>query len=242
MAGALLVTAVNEWPQTLGGFTTQLSFGNQAGIALLGLGLGLAVLAMALGLMAGLGHTWIQDRPPSVANPGVVGLAMGTAYVGLSMLLSRLSSGGPDDWPGFGGAVSYLPSLSTGLGAVVGFLTATTAVLLVIASLERLRGTRWSWTGIPLVLIPGLVMTPNPPGASWLAWIGGALGIAAGFGILWAMCRRLGWAILPGVVAAPVLLGVVETALRHPFPGNTLGAAFALAAVATSARFWTRSL
>jgi len=242
MAGSLLVMAFNGWPQTMGGFTTQLSFGNQAGFALLGLGLGLPVLAMALGLAAGLGHTWIQNRPPSIASPGMVGLALGTVYVGMSMLLSRFGPSGPQEWPGFGGAVSYLPSVSTGLGAVVGFLTATTLLLLVMASLERIHGTRWAWAGIPLVLLPGLAMIPNPPGASWLAWIGGAIGMAAGFGILWRLCRRLGWAILPGVVAAPVLLGVAETALKQPFPGNTLGAVFALAAVAASTHLWTRAL
>ncbi len=242
MAVLLLLTGVNEWPNTMSAFTTQLSFGNQVGISLLGLVLGLGLMAVGVALLAALGHTWIQGRPPSVKNPALVGLSLGVGYVGLSVLLSRFGPDGPPGWPAYGGAVSYLPWMSTALGAVIAFLTATAMALLLLATLERLAGTRWSWTGAPLVLLVGLTLASNPPGASWMIWVGGALGIAVGIGLLWTLCRQVGWAILPGVVAAPVLLGVVETALRHPFPGNTLGAVLALAGVAGAMHIWTRAL
>jgi len=132
--------------------------------------------------------------------------------------------------------------MSTASGAVIAFLTATAATLLLLATLERLMGTRWSWAGVPLVLLTGLTLASNPPGADWLFWVGTAVGIAAFIGLLWALCRRLGWAILPGVVAAPVLLGVVETALRGPFPGNTMGAVFGFVGVVAAMHFWTRAL
>jgi membrane protease YdiL (CAAX protease family) len=242
MATLLLLTAVNEWPATVSAFTTQLSFGNQVGISLLGLVLGLGLMAVGVSLLAALGHTWIQGQTPSVKSPALVGLSLGVGYVGLSVLLSRLGPDGPPGWPGYGGAVSYLPWMSAALGAVIAFLTATAMALLLLATLERLAGTRWSWTRAPLVLLVGLTLASNPPGASWMIWVGGALGIAVGIGLLWTLCRRVGWAVLPGVVAAPVLLGVVETALRHPFPGHTLGAVLALAGVAGAMHLWTRAL
>ena len=242
MVTILLIAAINEWPNTTSLFTTQMSFSNQAVLALLGLGLGLAVLAVGVGLFAALGHTWIQARPPSVRSPSVVGLALGVAYIGLSVLLSRLGPDGPPGWPGYGGAVSYLPWLSTTVAAVIGFLTATAVALLLLATLERLLGTRWSWAGIPMVLLIGLTVASNPHGASWLIWAGGAAGLAAGIGLLWVLCRRLGWAILPGVVAAPVLLGIVEATLRHPYPGHTLGAVFGMAGVVAAMHLWTRAL
>ncbi len=238
----LLLTTINEWPNTVGGFTTQLSFANQAALALLGSGLGLAFVAGGVGLLGALAHTWIQERPPSIQGPAAVGLALGVAYVGLSGLLSRLAPAGPPGWPGYGGAVSYLPGLSTAMTAVIGFLTVTAVALLLLATLERLRGTRWSWTGIPLVLLVGLTLASNSPGASWLVWVGSAALLAACIGFLWGLCRKLGWAILPGVMAAPVLLGMVETALRHPYPGNTLGAVFGMAGVVAAMHLWTRAL
>ena len=242
MAMILLLTAINEWPGTTSTFTTQMSFGNQAGLALLGLGLGLAVIAMAVGLLAALGHTWIQERNAPVKGPGWMGLALGLAYAGLSTLLSQLGPAGPPAWPGYGGAVSYLPWLSTALAAVTGFLAATAAALLLLAALERLAKSQWSWASIPLVLLAGLTLASNPPGGSWLIWAGGAVGIAACILLLWTLCRRMGWAILPWAMAAPVLLGVAETALMHPFPGNTLGAVLGLGGVAAAAHFWTRAL
>jgi hypothetical protein len=238
----LLLTTINEWPNTVGGFTTQLSFANQAALALLGSGLGLAFVAVGVGLLGALAHTWIQERPSSIQSPAAVGLALGVAYVGLSGLLSRLAPAGPPGWPGYGGALSYLPWLSTAMTAVIGFLTVTAGALLLLATLERLRSTRWSWIGVPLVLLFGLTLASNPAGVSWLVWIGRAAMLAACIGVLWGLCRKLGWAILPGVMAAPILLGMVETALKHPYPGNTLGAVFGMLGVVAAMHLWTRAL
>jgi len=238
----LLLTTINEWPNTVGNFTTQLSFANQVALALLGSGLGLAFLAAGAGLLGALAHTWIQERPPSIQGSAAVGLALGVVYVGFSGLLSRLAPAGLPGWPGYGGAISYLPWLSTAMTAVLGFLMATAGALLLLATLERLRSTRWSWTGVPLVLLIGLTLASNSPGASWLVWVGSAAVLAACIGFLWVLCRKLGWAILPGVIAAPVLLGMVETTLRHPFPGTTLGAVFGMAGVVAAMHLWTRTL
>ena len=242
MAIVLLLAGINGWPTTVGIFNTQLSFGNQVAISLLGLGLGLAFAAGVVGLFAALGQTWIKERPQSVKGASAVGLALGVGYVGLSVLLARLGPDGPPGWPGYGGAVSYIPWLSNALTAVVGFLTVTAVALLLLATLERAAGTRWSWTTVPLVLLIGLTMASNPVGSSWLIWVGGAAGIAACIGLLWTLCRRLGWAILPGVMAAPILLDVVEAAFRNPYPGHTLGAAFAGAGVIAAMHLWTRAL
>jgi len=242
IAVTLLLTTLNEWPNTVGGFTTQISFANQVALALLGSGLGLAFLAGGVGLLGALAHTWIQERPPSIQGPGVVGLALGVGYVGLSGLWARMAPAGPPGWPGYGGAVSHLPWLSTVLAAVIAFLTVTAVALLLLAALERLRGTRWSWTGIPLVLLIGLTLASNSPGSNWLVWVISAAGLAACIGLLWLLCRKLGWAILPGVMAAPILLGLVDTALRHPFPGNALGAVLGMAAVVAAMHLWTRAL
>jgi len=88
----------------------------------------------------------------------------------------------------------------------------------------------------------GLVISPNPPGSSWVVWGGIGLASAAGIGLIGALCMRLGWAILPGLVAAPTLLEQVEVILLRPFPGSILGAVLGMGLVAVAMRYWTRAL
>jgi len=242
MGTLLLLGGANEWPGTMGGFTTQMSFGNQAGMALIGIGMGLVFLAGMVGLFGALGHTWIQARGPSVRRPAAVGLAVGVTLVGLSTLRGWLGPAGPPGWPAYLGAVTYLPWLSTALTGVIGFLTTTAVALLLLATFERLWKTRWSWAGFPLALLVGLALTSNPPGSAWIVWVGGAAGFAVAIGLLWVLCRRLGWAILPGVVAAPALLGLSEAALSQPFPGSSMGALFGLVGIVVAMHFWTRAV
>jgi len=242
MAIPLLGSGINEWPNALAAFSTQTSFSNQAVMILLGIGLSLAFLATSVGLLGALGHTWIQRRSLSIEGSVGAGMALGAAYVGLSALLSRMTSTGPPGWPDFGGAVTFVPWLSPAFGAPVGFLIATAAALLLLGALERTRGTRWAWTGVPLALLAGLTLAPNPPGAGWAIWLGAGVGLSVGVGILWILCRRLGWAILPGVMATPILLNLVTTGVQHPYPGHALGAVLGVAAVLTATGFWARAL
>jgi hypothetical protein len=123
----------------------------------------------------------------------------------------------------------------------VGHTALTTGTTLVLSALERLKQTRWFLVGAPILFIIGLTLAPNPNGASWWIWIGGGLAIGTSIGVLWILCRRIGWAILPGLITAIVILGEVETALSHPFPGHTLGSGLGIVAVFALAVFWTRS-
>ncbi len=242
MAPLLLLSGVNEWPNTIGLFNTQLSFGNQVGLAVLGLGLGSGVLAAGVGLFGALGHSWIRNRPPSARRPALVGLALGVGGAGFSSLATRLGPAQLPDWPSYGGAASYLPWLSTALSGWIQILIATSVGLLLLAALQRIKETRWSWAGIPLVLLVAFTLSSGPFGGGWVSWGLGASGLAAGIWLAWILCRLWGWAILPGVMAGPVLLGILETAIKRPFPGHTLGAVFSLAGVALITVVWSRAL
>jgi hypothetical protein len=88
----------------------------------------------------------------------------------------------------------------------------------------------------------GLTLTPNPPGSGPLLWILAAAAMSLGIGILWSLCRRLGWAILPGVMAAPVLLNLIDSGLQHPYPGHTLGTILGVCVVLIATVLWTRAL
>jgi hypothetical protein len=242
LAVILLISGINEWPNAVGIFTTQASFWNQAVMVILGIGLGSIVLAISLGLLASLGHTWIQASPQRVMAAGTVGLAVGLALIGGSEALSGLGSSGPPGWPDYGGAVTYLPWASVALGGLVQYLALASIALLLMGSLESLQGTKWSWAAIPLVLVVGLAISSNPPGAGWFSWIGGAVSVAAAIGVLWGLCRRLGWAILPGAASAPVFLDLAETILRNPFPGSILGATLGIAGVVVVMNRWARAV
>jgi hypothetical protein len=239
---AFVVAGVNEWPQAIGVFTTQLSYGNQVAMAVLGVVLGSLLLGLTIGLLASLGHTWIQGRKRKAPGSGMAGIAVGMALVGASSLLFRLGPDGPPTWPDYSGAVSYLPWMSVALGSVVQYLTIGSVLLLLLGGLNTLQRTGRVWAAVPITILVGLTVASNPPGTDWYFWVGSGVAIAVGISILLVLCRRLGWAILPGAAAIPVLLGLVETAARNPFPGSVLGAILGAAAVAALTGRWTRAL
>ncbi|MCK5651635.1 MAG: hypothetical protein KAJ42_09670, partial [Gemmatimonadetes bacterium] len=217
LAGTLLVvgvvTGLNEWPETMGGFGAEEAFSNQLGIALFILVLGLGFMVAGVALFGALAHSWLKDRGPSVSGALWWGLGLGVAFTGAAELGSSLTSSGPPYWPSYSNAVSYLPWLSAGAGPLADFLSATAVVLLLLAAVKVLRSKGRVWQAVPLLLAVGLVISPNPPGSSWVVWGGIGLAAAAGIGLIGALCMKLGWAVLPGLVAAPTLLEQVEVIL-----------------------------
>jgi membrane protease YdiL (CAAX protease family) len=242
MGSILLITAANGWPNTLNSFNTQLSYGNQVGIILVGVILGSGVASMAVGIFGALGHTLTRGGRSAVKGSAVVGLALGITYVGASGLLSRFGPEGLPSWPNYVGAVSFLPWLSAALDPLIGILGSTSLALLVLGALERSWGTRWFWAGIALVCLIGLILAPDPFGASRLQWMAGAGVIGISIVGFWVLCRAWGWALAPGVMAAPAFLRLVETTLQRPFPGHTPGAALGMLAAVVVVIIWARAL
>ncbi len=239
---ALLLSAIAGWPNTQSVFTTQLSLANQTAVASLGIVLSSFVLAVAVGLFMALGYRWMGQPSHPIRHPALVGVSIGLAYIGISNLLWSLGTPGLPAWPTFDGAVSYMPGLSTALSPLITFLTLTAGASLLLSALERLKGTRWSLAGLPILLIIGLTLAPNPNGGSWLMWVVVSLAIGTGVGGLWVLCRRIGWAILPGIISVLVISGEAEAALNHPFPGHTVGAVLGILGVTALTFFWTRSI
>jgi hypothetical protein len=242
MIPIMLVTSVNDWPLTMSAFTTQTSFGNQMGIALLGSGFAVFMVAMGIGLFGAMGHTWVGRNQPSTSRPALLGLAAGSAYVGVMALLSSSGPDAPPAPPSLSTAVSFLPWLSLASAAVVGYMLTTSGGLFVLPALERLRSTRWGWVRFIVLALIGLTAAPNPPGNPWWLWIGSAAGVSTGVLVLLFLCRRLGWAILPGAVAAPVLLGSLGTMIQAPHPGSLFGSVLGVVAVGAALYYWTRAL
>jgi membrane protease YdiL (CAAX protease family) len=246
LAGTLLVagllTSLNKWPATLGGFGAEEAFSNQLGMALFGMVMGIGFMAGGVALLGALAHTWLRDRDGSVAGAMWWGLGLGSAAAGTVGLISSLVSAGPPDWPGFSSAVSYLPWVSVGVVALTDFLGGTAVALLLLAFIQFLRGKGRGWMVVPLLIVLGLTLSPTSPGSSWAVW--GAVGFlfAGGIGLVGFLCLRFGWAILPGLMAAPILLEQVEVILARPFPGSVFGGVFGLILVAAAMTYWTRAL
>jgi hypothetical protein len=115
-------------------------------------------------------------------------------------------------------------------------------VLLLLVSLERLREGKRLWLSAPLVLLIGFTVAPNPPGSPWLVWVGTAFGVGVGVLLLSLICRRLGWAVLPGLVAAPALLELLGFLRRPAFVGARMGGVLGVIALLVVVRLWTRAL
>ncbi len=242
MAGAVLVTALNGWPGSIGMFTTQVSFANQLGITILSLALALLFTSMGVGLLGTLAHTWLRDRRPSVMGGLWVGLALGIGFSGAFRILTRLATSGPPSWPAYRSVVSYLPWISAGLTPLTQFLGLAAAILLLLAAMSRLRGTSQAWLAWALPLFTGLALAPNEPGTPWLVWMGVGLAAAAGVVLARILCERLGWSLLPGLVAGLLLLDQAEALLMRPFPGSAPGALLAIGLTVSAASIWARAL
>jgi membrane protease YdiL (CAAX protease family) len=238
----LLVTGLNQWPRSIGEFTTQESFANQLGVTVLGLALGLLFMSMAVGLLGALAHTWLKGRRGSVNGAVWVGLALGAGLAGGSRFLARLVTSGPPGWPSYDAVVSYVPWASASLDSLGQFLAVTAAGLLLLAAMIRLKGTHQAWLAWALALFTGLSVAPNDPGTPWLGWMGVGLVMAAGIVAARALCERLGWAVLPGLLAGILLPAQVETLLLRPIPGSAMGALLAMASMTVAAVIWARTL
>ena len=145
-------------------------------------------------------------------------------------------------WPEYGHALSVSPSMSVLLGSMMEILAGVAGALLLLAALERLREGRRPWAAAPVLLLVGLTVAPNPPGSSWLIWIGVALAVGVGVALLWLLCRTLGWAILPGVVGVPILMEHWELLQMRPFLGSGVGGVMGILAVLVVVRYWTKAL
>jgi membrane protease YdiL (CAAX protease family) len=239
---AEVLTRLNEWPGTQGGFTPGEAFMNQVGMAVFGTILQIGFTAGGVALLGALAHTWLEGEGRSVSGPVWWGLGLGALAAGGVRWISTLVSSGPPDWPGYAPAVSHLPWLSGALTSLRDFLAATVLVLLFLAFLRLLRRTGKGWLAVPLLLVVGLTVAPNPPGTDWLVWAGAGLAAAAAIAMVAGVAIRLGWAVVPGLVAAPALLKEVETLLVRPFPGSASGAFLALLLIAGGVVLWTRRL
>jgi hypothetical protein len=246
LAGTLLVvgiiTGLNEWPRTLGGFGSEEAFMNQVGMALFVIVIGIGFMAGGVAILGALAHSWLKNRGPSVSGAAWWGLGLGVAVAGMVGLASSFTSSGPPALPSYSNVVSYLPWLSVGAGALEDFLSGTAVALLLLASIPLLRGKGRGWLVVPLLLVLGLTIAPNPPGSSWAMWGAVGVAVAAGIGLVGFLCGKLGWAILPGLIAAPTILEQVEVVLIRPFPGSIPGAVLGLALVAAAMTYWTRVL
>jgi hypothetical protein len=238
----LLASAANGWPGTMGGFSPGESYLNQMAITLLALVLGQALIAGSVGVLGGLGHTWMPSKRGSLRGAEWAGLAIGMVYAGGLASLSGAVSRSPPPWPDYGAVLAFFPWLSIPLGFVTSLLIAIAGVLLVVATLDRLQERGRIWMLPPLLLLLGLTGASNPPGTPWMFWIGSGLGMALAVALLWALCRRWGWAILPGVIAAPAILELLELLTLQPHLGWSAGGFLGMIGILMVVRIWTRAL
>jgi len=73
-------------------------------------------------------------------------------------------------------------------------------------------------------------------------WIVAGLGLALLLGVVHFACARWGLALVPGLVAVPLLMGAGIRAWIAPEPGSRVGALLTLVVVAGGAWLWARVL
>ncbi len=242
VAALTLLTAINDWPSEMGQFTTLQSFGNQTAVLAVGIGIGLVIMAVGVGLLGALAHTWIRRERPSTGWALLMGLAGGATVTSASIILHRLLASGPPAWPEYGGLVSYWPWASAALQPVAEVLSTTAVALLLFAGLERLRGAGQRWVAAPLLLLMGLALAPHGVETGWPLWIAGAVAAAVALWLLWLLTRRLGWPVVPGIVAAGALMHETEVVRERAYPGSATGGILALGLIAVALLLWARTL
>jgi hypothetical protein len=75
-----------------------------------------------------------------------------------------------------------------------------------------------------------------------MLWVGGGLGMALAVALLWVLCRRWGWAILPGVIGASSILELLKLLTLQPHLGWSVGGFLGLVGIFLVVRIWTNAL
>ena len=248
LSAGLLAAAVvalgqaNAWPATEAFFSPEQPWSLQAGIAAFGIVIVVLLSSAAVALTVALAHRWLGAGGAS-GEPLSWGLAgsLGAAIAGLAALAGWIRGGLPP-WPGFSGAVSFIPAFASPLQATSQYLLATTGLLL-LSGLAHRSAAR------PLLLVPlcllalasGLLLAPAPLPGSALSWVAGAL-VAGGAVFVLARLGAGAPPLVPPIVGTVISAGLLVEVFTGPYPGAAPGGVLAVGAVAALSAAWARVL
>jgi len=239
--GVLVVTGLNEWPAATAQFTTAQLWGIQAGAVAIGLALLAVIASGAIGLVSGLGHSWL---PPAVRSSGPVwpGAALGAGFLGVTAALAAWTPGVLPRWPDYSGAAALLPWLSAALNPLIAYSGLTALLLFLAAAGRRTSARRFMHATVQAAtLVVAMLMMPTELRDIPVIWLGAAVVLSIALeGVL--RIGRSRPALVPGFAAALSVGSQLEIAVRDPFPGSTAGAILAVVLLVAYAWRWARAL
>lgn len=240
-----LLKAANGYPSALAEMSTSEPLIHQA----LMLGGGLLVaglfLGAGIGLLAGLSHRWSRRGRSTWPGSLRVGLAGGAGLAGIGALAKlgeTLHLPPLPDYEGAGHALAWLePAVDGGIGVLVGG-----ALLLALLTALDALGRNGGRVRVPAVagatVLLGFALAASGAGPSMGAWLASGAGWSGVVAGAFLLVLRAGRAVVPGLVAVPILLGEVTALLTPGYPGARAGAVLASLVVLAVAALWTRAL
>lgn len=242
--GLYLLDLGNRVHETTASFVTDQPFGHQLAFAWGG-GIFTALLgAGLLGLLAGLAHG-VERRGSVGSAPALgAGACVGFLVAGGLSVLGLLDPARLPPWPDYGAADALLPWLEDPLQGGIALLATGALGLAGLFALQRLSA-RWNAPiAVPAAasLLLGFAFAGVGPVPTSGTWIVAGLGLALLLGVVHFACARWGLALVPGLVAVPLLMGAGIRAWIAPEPGSRVGALLTLVVVAGGASLWARVL
>jgi len=237
---ALALSVGNGWAEVTSIFSTAQPWPLQAGGAVFGLLLVALIAGAGIGLVAGLGHSWVGPGSRKSA-PRWIGPSLGMLLAGLGSMASVLSPERPS-LPDYSGASAFFTIFAGPLDATLPFLLLTAGVLTLSAATARFAGhlVYRNIVGFTVVAM-GAVIVPAGLQESTPAWIGAAVLAVAVISIVVRFSARVP-ALVPLILGTLAVTNALETALVAPYGGARVGGLLAAALVAWLALTWSRAL
>jgi membrane protease YdiL (CAAX protease family) len=204
------IEIISSWPQMTAQLSTAQSFSLQAGIIIGGGLMVMLVIASVSALIIGMTHRWLPPQPDMGAGATAAGISLGALVAGLAALAVTVSTQAPS-WPELGPASAQIPWLASGLGPIVGWLTGTTLLLLVVALINAAT-KGWTCRKVPfsiLLVLLGLMLVGSEGIETIPLWLVSGLGAGV---VLWAVyvtVLRFNMTLLPVALATAMILATL---------------------------------
>jgi membrane protease YdiL (CAAX protease family) len=237
------IEIIIHWPQMTAQLSTAQSFPLQAGIFIGGGLMIMLIIAAVSALIVGMTHRWLPPQPAMGAGAIAAGIALGALAAGLAALAATVSTQSPS-WPELGPASAQLPWLAAGLGPIVGLIT-TTAMLLLVVALIHAATRGWSCRQVPfsiLLVLLGLVLVGSEGAETIPLWLASGLGAGMVLWVAYVTVLRFNMALLPLALATATILATVRQGILNAYPGAITGSVIAVLLIGALAMVWAKRM
>ncbi len=244
LMGLGLINHINNWPNTIAGFSTAEPLSNQIFRAIASPACVALVGYACIALLAGFVQNWKNQLPQNPKTRSVwPGFALGTLIAGIGALTCVLSKPSLPYWPEYENYSAYIPTLAIVTKTISIYIPTVIASLIVFASLEHFTK---GWTkrkllfSALLILLALIVEAFNMD--TIISWL--LTGLFSGIVLIlvYTFVLRCQLALVPLAIASLIILEQLQQGLFNPHPTALTGTVLSIILIGSLSIYWYRKL